>query len=404
MSLNIPSTSQPLKYARHQIKRMPAAVTLWRLLKKSLFATRYSIPRLFGRLAYPVLGRRAPLRGYYVRTQDFVQRGDGRYMSFEPASLTGDLAPSEEFQPEIFVAVIPRARVLYDSGVVVSPDHKLLADVSWEGHELISQPKSHPAMYKLCLPPIKHMAGRVAVVSSVGADKYFHWMFDILPRFGILQRSGLVPDHYVVNAATQFQKDSLKVLDIPPDRILSPAGTTHIEADELIIPSLSGPVFVMSPQLHACEYLRATFLQKHGTRKAHRALYITRADASTRRVINEAEIREEVMDRGFEVVSLSNVPFLEQVELFAAAKIIVGPHGAGFTNAVFCQPGSILIEFMPERWQIHCFERLASLVGMQYYSLVGRESDISNGDVAIHDHVVDRVELGRLLRQFTSPT
>jgi capsular polysaccharide biosynthesis protein len=330
-----------------------------------------------------------------------LQHGGGRLDSFEPPSPIDDSAPPDPFEPEIFVAVIPRARMLYDSGVVVSPDHRLLGDVSWEGESLVPAPQYHPIMSKLFLPRVKHLPGRVAVISSVKPDNYYHWMFDILPRFGIVQRGGLVPDCYVVNATTQFQKDSLKALNIPPERILSPTANTHIEADELIIPSLIGPVLAMSPQLQACQYLRSTFLETVKTRKPYRAIYITRADAGSRRVLNEADIRKVLMDNGFEVISLSNVPFLEQIQLFADARIIVGPHGAGFTNAVFCQPGSVLIEFMPERRKVDCFERMARLIGMRYCSIVSKESAISNAGVSNHDHTVDKAELSRLIRQFS---
>jgi capsular polysaccharide biosynthesis protein len=224
-------------------------------------------------------------------------------------------------------------------------------------------------------------------------------MFDILPRFGILQSCGLVPDYYLINTETRFQKESLKALGIPTERILSSTAKTHIEADKLIIPSLLGPVFGLSPQRQACEYLRNAFLPKDTMRKPDRAIYITRGDANTRRVINEAEIREEVLEHGFEIVSLTGLPFLEQVKLFAEARIVVGPHGAGFTNAVFCQSGSALIEFMPKGWRINCFERLARLVGIRYHSIIGAEL---GADVSNDDHTVDREELRKLIRQTLS--
>ena len=56
--------------------------------------------------------------------------------------------------------------------------------------------------------------------------------------------------------------------------------------------------------------------------------------------------------------------------MFSEANIIVGPHGAGFTNAVFCQAGSTLIEFLPESYKLDCFERLAGFVGMGYHSII----------------------------------
>jgi capsular polysaccharide biosynthesis protein len=190
------------------------------------------------------------------------------------------------------VASIPKGRSLYDCGVVVSPDHRLLADVSWQ--DLVrgeSLPPHHAAMYKILLPPVQHIAGSVAVVTSVRPNNYFHWMFDILPRFEILRRSNLVPDFYLINTGASFQKESLQALNIPMNRTLSPTMHTHIEADELIVPSLPGPVFGATPQASTCKFLRSAFLPKDRTPAPHRRLYITRVDAKERRVINEADIR-----------------------------------------------------------------------------------------------------------------
>jgi len=399
MSLNIPAP--PLKLlprVRHQLRKIPGAAHVWHLVQRVPSAARYYLLRAAGFAAYPVLGDCGPLLGYHAKTRSFAERGGGSScLNLAPASATGATASPDFFQPERFVAVIPRARVLYESGVVVSPDHRMLADVSWEGRGAISEARRHPVMRRLSLPPIEHVTGRVAVMSSVSADNYYHWIFDVLPRFGALEESGLVPDRYIVNTTTQFQRDSLNVLNIVSDRIINPSSTTHIEADELIIPSLPGPPYHMSPQLSACAYLRSTFLRSERAHKPHRAIYITRADAGTRRVVNEAEVREEMIDNGFEVVSLTNVPFLKQVELFAEARIVVGPHGAGFTNAVFCAPGTVLIEFMPERWGVDCFERLARLVGITYRSIKGTEASVPDDS---HDHSVDCAELRRVLRQF----
>ena len=384
---------------RRRVRKIPAAALLWRLIKNAIPAARYYGPRLIGHIAYPILGRRVPLRGYYPKTQNFLQHGDGLYIGLEPPLSTSGSQPSGEAKSDIFLAVIPKGRSLYDCGVVVSPDHRLLADVSWGGRGEVSQPLSHPAMYKLCLPPIQRVAGRVAIITSLLPDNYYHWMFDILPRFEVLQRSGIVADYYLINAKSQFQKESLQVLKIPSHRILDPISSTHIEADELIVPSLIGPVFGGTPHPLACKFLRSTFLQDNRKPTAHRSLYITRADATNRRVINEDEITEELVKYGVEVVSLSTVPFRRQVDMFSEAKVVIGPHGAGLTNAVFCQPGTALIEFMPEGYEVRCFERLARFVGMEYHSVVGTEVSASKDYLRSYDHTVDGAVLRRLIRR-----
>ena len=400
------SINTPLTRARRQLRKIPGAAVVWRLVKKAIHAAcyspraRYCISRIVGQVTYPFLAHRAPLRGYYAKTRDSLRHNNGRCIVLEPPSLTGDPSCPDTFGAELYTAVIPRGRSLYDCGVVVSPNHKLLADVSWEGYDVVSDAKNHPAMYKLRFPPIKHIAGRVAIITSLNADNYYHWMFDILPRFEILQKSGLTADYYVINSTNRFQKESLQVLNIPIERIFNPTKSTHIEADELIVPSLLGPAFRMTPQPQACKYLRSTFLPRVKAQKAHRALYITRDDARNRCVINEAEVKAEVTSLGFEVVSLSNVPVLQQVELFSEANIVVGPHGAGFTNAVFCPPDAVLIEFIPKKPWIDCYERLARFVGMRYDSIVGTERGVSQDHLSSYDHAVDITVLRKLLRQF----
>jgi len=393
--LNIRFSSPLSIYVRRHLKRIPAVVWIWRFLKGCARSAPYYAMRLLGHMLHPVTGARGPLRGYHVRTLDFPRRGQGSSVSFAPPGAS-DAASMDPFQPELFVVVVPDARVLSD-GVVISSDHRLLADVSWAGWTDVSDPLIHPAMFKLRLPPIKRVAGRVAVLNSVDANIYYHWLFDVLPRLGLIRKGGLSVDYYFANTMLPFQRDTLRLLGLPGDRLLSSTEETHLLADELVIPSLPGPVYSLSPQRYACEYLRSAFLPKEGARRPHRAIYISRADAGSRRVINEAEIQEELASYDFQLVTLGKLPFAEQVELFADARIVVGPHGAGLANAVFCQPGTVLIEFMPENRVIDCFERTARFVGMTYHAIVGIEDDASSPS---HDIRVDPVELKGLLRRY----
>jgi hypothetical protein len=384
---------------RHWLKDFPIAVLVWRLLKKAPLVCRYGVFRLVGNSTYPILGGRAALRGYHGATRDFTKSGNGRYIELAPPSGARESTLSDESRTGIFVASIPRGRSLYDCGVVISPDHRLLADVSWQ--DLVrgeSLPLYHAAMYKIRLPPIRHIAGSVAVITSVRPNNYFHWMFDILPRFEILRASNLVPDLYLINAQTSFQKESLRALKIPLDRILSPTMRSHIEADELIVPSLPGPVFGLTPQARSCAFLRSAFLPKDRTPSPHRLLYITRADAKERRVVNEAEIRQELLGYGFETVSLTEMPFLQQVKLFSEARIVVGPHRAGFTNAVFCPPGSVLIEFMPPGHQTENFKRVARFGGLEYRLIAATANNAPSAPNFTNDHRVDIAELRKLLQ------
>ena len=42
---------------------------------------------------------------------------------------------------------------------------------------------------------------------------------------------------------------------------------------------------------------------------------------------------------------------VDQIQLFHAASIVIGPHGAGLTNAMFMKKGSVLMEFPVRTYQ-----------------------------------------------------
>lgn len=70
-------------------------------------------------------------------------------------------------------------------------------------------------------------------------------------------------------------------------------------------------------------------------------------NGSGRRNINSIEqITNEIkkLNLSFSIVSLENKTFKEQIEIFNSAKTIIGNHGAGLCNIVFCSKNSNLIE------------------------------------------------------------
>jgi capsular polysaccharide biosynthesis protein len=48
--------------------------------------------------------------------------------------------------------------------------------------------------------------------------------------------------------------------------------------------------------------------------------------------------------KGWETVTLENLPIEEQVRCFSEASHVVSTHGAGLTNLLWCEPGTKVIE------------------------------------------------------------
>jgi capsular polysaccharide biosynthesis protein len=81
-------------------------------------------------------------------------------------------------------------------------------------------------------------------------------------------------------------------------------------------------------------------------------------------------------DRGFEIVVPGALTLTEQIRVFREASLVVGPHGAGLTNIVFCEPGTIVYELVPDHYPNVCFTNLALICRLRYWA----DSFISEGD------------------------
>ncbi|RSD35372.1 MAG: capsular polysaccharide biosynthesis protein [Methanohalophilus sp.] len=119
-----------------------------------------------------------------------------------------------------------------------------------------------------------------------------------------------------------------------------------------------------------------------------------------RKIINEKELEEYLLSHGFEIIEMSKLSFLEQVKICAESKIIVGPHGAGLSNIVFCNNATILELFSPS-YVNPCFWQLSKNGNNQYHYLLGE--DVSgNGPCELRDFKVNMEDVKKTLNTIFS--
>ena len=78
---------------------------------------------------------------------------------------------------------------------------------------------------------------------------------------------------------------------------------------------------------------------------------------------------------GFDIIEAENYSLLEQAAIFKKAKVVMGPHGSGFTNLIFSQPGTVVIELFSSDFVVPCFWTLANLSSLNYYCVLSGETD-----------------------------
>jgi capsular polysaccharide biosynthesis protein len=278
--------------------------------------------------------------------------------------------------PATFVATIPNGRVWGD-GYIITPDDKLLGDVSLDFRSIENRRSSISLYWKL--QQIAENRERVAVLATDGSDLYYHWLFQLLPRFELIRRAGIdlnSIDYFFINGLNRpFQRESLEALGIDPKKVIESSHVPYLRARELIVPSIPLGNGCFRPWM--CQFLRNTFLPKTnggGIESPSRRLYISRGLAGYRRVLNEAEVTRLLRRRGFEEIKLETLSMRQQAATMASCEVVVAPHGGGFSNLVFCSPGTKVIEIFSPELVAGFFWKISSQLGLDYYYLLGKGS------------------------------
>jgi capsular polysaccharide biosynthesis protein len=283
--------------------------------------------------------------------------------------------------PETFVVTIPRGQVT-SRGFVITPDRQFLHDVStyfYDTRKTVAAALSDDWR----LGPLTEVDGRVAVLTTEGADLYYHWLFQLLPRYELLKRAGIDLsniDYYFVNSQKgRFQRETLALLGIEQARIITGDQVPHLRARELIVPSvpLGGGCF----RDWMTAFLRDSFIpsDRQNTRPSGRRLYISRARAGYRRVLNEVEVVNLLRRHNFEVFEMETLSVQEQAAAMASCEAVVAPHGGGLSNIIFCSPGTKIVEMFSPELVATYFWKLSNQLKLDYYYLLGKGSPASQG-------------------------
>jgi capsular polysaccharide biosynthesis protein len=246
--------------------------------------------------------------------------------------------------------------------------------------------------YKGKLKKIHKIDGSVANFFLSGIERnYYHWLTECLGRYYLLEKSQFKPDFYLFPKDKLFQKQYLKLLKIDEERIIELDSNTVIQADETIVPSLinisenwehidtRGYICFRKKWLPSWigniyrENIDLTECKQNKIK-----IYISRAFANYRKVENEDAIIDLLKSKGYGIYHLENMSVKEQIELFSNASIVLGIHGAGFSNIYFCPKNAIIFEFFPEHYHDSSFKVLTSALGLKYHYMIGKTHNIEN--------------------------
>jgi hypothetical protein len=188
---------------------------------------------------------------------------------------------------------------------------------------------------------------------------YAHWFTAHLPKLLLLRARGLATDLILPTDAPPFVEESLRIHGFKPETwqrfepgaCLRVGELTVIESDRFR-PSLLRRVRDEAPPPSSA--------------RPSRKVFISRAGASRRQLRGEVEGHEWLREEGFTIVRMEALSVSEQIRLMQETAVLVGPHGAGLTNMIFCPPGTRVVEIANLGFPNPNFYALAAAMGHAY--------------------------------------
>jgi capsular polysaccharide biosynthesis protein len=215
------------------------------------------------------------------------------------------------------------------------------------------------------------------------AFNYYHLLIETVPRIQMWKeqlrgKARLILPPWLLDGSSKAAGvwAALSLLGVDESEATSlPARRCRFDTVHLIeeLPALAATF-----DLH--EHLRI----RHGAGgPPTRRLFVSRARARSRRLLNEEAVFASLRPLGFERVFAEDYGFAEQIALFSQAEAVCGPHGAGLTNILYMPPSAAVIEVLPDAQPRPWFWRLSAIRGLRYGCLFGEVKTTRRNDFVV---------------------
>jgi hypothetical protein len=228
-----------------------------------------------------------------------------------------------------------------------------------------------PGAYEKAGDPVSDLIAldpHTSYIMARAFPNYYHWMAQSIPTIDWSLRT-LPPAQFAILSGhlNKWQEEALSILeyDRVPRFAIDRGRNYSIKSIDYCDFQNGGSSFEVS-RVAAATFKRMAAAAMDQSPAEADIIYVARPGTTRRIAVNEAEVVKLLEAEGILAVDPGLRSVSRQINLFGKAAAIIGPHGAGLTNIVFCRPGTIFNELLPAHYLNPCFTRLAQAGSLTY--------------------------------------
>jgi len=234
-------------------------------------------------------------------------------------------------------------------------------------------------------------------------NNYYHFYFDTLLRI-IYYNQYLSPnvDLYIDKPFTAWQKEILELLNISNlNYKVIPEEHEYIDFKHLYFVSFSG-LGAGIGDFNAINLLNSKLIEKLNKSNKQKKIYLSRAKASHRKVVNENELVQLLTEKyNFEIIYIEEIKSIsQQYNLFFNASHIIAVHGASLTNLIITKD-IYVVELLNEQHLVTSYSHISNCLNNKYFpvlcenqgegDIIGKEKSFVHNDIIVNIDAIDKV-------------
>ena len=318
-----------------------------------------------------------------IKTDDINYLNDDDLIAIN--NVKSDTYPNQKY----FLYKIKNGRIHTDmnENVSIINENNLISESSFQQINGILKSKNYNTVLIKGTPRVKKkFKGKIFNLTQGGSgNNYFHFIFDLLPKIYLLKKNLLIEsiNYFYVPEIKDWQKKIYSLFNIEKERLIDSKQFRHVEGDWVI--AVSHPWYfkgyIQDETINIPEWIikdnRNFFLPLIKKFNNNKKIFLDRSSSAYThcQIKNNDEIIDILTKRGFTSYRVEELDIEEQIFLFSEASIIVGAHGAAFTNIIFCNPKTKIIEIIPELHPSRKCYRICQILKLRYKRITTKESN-----------------------------
>lgn len=232
---------------------------------------------------------------------------------------------------------------------------------------------------------LTELSEEAVLIARYGVRTWGHWLGELLPKVVCVEHAYpdrfryVVPESVMTDSTLRATRQSLEAYGIGAERLLFVRGGLRYRFANLFVVS---PVWFPGCPLHPrmVGLMRAIIPEPDRIRELPNSVALLRRESTTRQLANVVVVGIYLQSRGWSIVDVAHLDFVDQVKLFAGAENIVSVLGSGLAGLMYSPEGVKVLTLAPSNWGDLFFfslmqERQARLADIRGLSLAETPAD-----------------------------